>query len=231
MSMQRHMWVVKDLDEYRKIFDHAWSERLLMRTEGTPVEEAAFTLATYWRGAANTHVLPWLMARSLQLMHDSATDAATGVDIWELLVSGETEVEFAWCLWGSQRLVYGALYHAYEDFIRHCVGIIDGTNYFRGDDLFGAVRTAFGRNGKAVVSACLEDELVTIARLARNAIAHNGGKVTEKLLRKNHHFKIVANEIQITPDDNRELFNTLKGNVDTLTDHALAKLAEKKGAP
>jgi hypothetical protein len=282
MTMQRSMFVVVDLDEYSKVFDHAWSKAMLERTEGTCVEEAAFALNRYWRGATSTHVLPWLMARSLQVFHDSALNAPMlgpdfvaalskwtreslsdqlnedqllavavaierfsnsaraiqkrlsdepGVDMWDALLTGDTEPEFAWCLWGSQRLSYGAIYHAYEDFIRHCIGILDGSSYFRDRDLFGALQRAFGGAGAMMRAACLEDDDVAVARHARNAIAHNGGKPSPELLALNHQFKIVDDEIQVVPRDTRRLFSTLKVKADLLADNTIEVYTQQKGSP
>jgi hypothetical protein len=154
---------------------------------------------------------------------DATTNAASAFDLktlWSDFLSPDIQ-EFHLSLWGSQRLCYGAVYHAYENFIRQCVGIA------RKEPDYQALFAQLVRDGKAafgetVTAYCLEDQVVTAARLTRNALAHNGGRMTDRLRRIPHDLVVENEEIQIMPPHTRKLFDELKQRALTLTERAVS---------
>lgn len=100
--------------------------------------------------------------------------------IWEEYLKIEG---FTVCLWSSQRLCYGAVYYAYENFLRHCVSVgKKKQNYrpkpkvFMSDfmELFGA----------EICNICLGDKKIEQARLVRNSLVHNGGRISSEIMKK-----------------------------------------------
>lgn len=129
--------------------------------------------------------------------------------------------EFKFSIWGSQRICYGALYHAFEYFARQCVAIGSGqSDEWR---LPGNIVEAAKRlYGPEFVDKCLGDRAVTIARFVRNALAHQGGRVTSELEGIGHGMVVEDGEIQIMPDNTAALYNVLKTKAFDLAERTLA---------
>jgi hypothetical protein len=225
------------LESFKTFFDHEWSRRISELSNGTALEKPVWTLAISWKGAANTHVMPWLMMHSMknlwqgfvegnrafgpalvsalvdrlpaemgnslsnmrrkqlesavriiaEQVNEATNDATSAFDLktlWSDFLSPDIQ-EFQLSLWGCQRLCYGAVYHAYENFVRQCVGMVREEPDYRA--LFGKLvadgKAAFGDEA---IAYCLKDQFVKVARLTRNALAHNGGRLTDELRRLPH---------------------------------------------
>src|SRR5207253_2041712 len=137
------------VDSYKTFFDHAWARKLDELVAGSKLAEPVFSLCINWKAAANTHLMPWLKVGNLK------------------------------GLWGSQRTVYGAVYHTYENFVSRCVGLARNEPDYRSPNakaLHADARAAFG---DTTADFCLTDQAVDAARLVRNALAHHGGKETD----------------------------------------------------
>ena len=125
---------------------------------------------------------------------------------WAALL-GETEFQLS--VWGAQRLCYGAIYHAYENFTRQCVAAATGSSadWRPGGEL---VQLAQGAFGETVVSQCFSSVGITVARHVRNALAHHGGRVTKELAGIRHNIQLIDGMLQISASDTRNLFDQLK---------------------
>lgn len=89
--------------------------------------------------------------------------------VFDKLLDGQYGHELTTSIWALQRLCYGSLYYAYENFVVRCVGIArNKPDYSCGriNDFKKDVRTEFS---DAVVADCF-DTPVDIARLCRNAL-------------------------------------------------------------
>jgi hypothetical protein len=84
--------------------------------------------------------------------------------------------------------------------------------------------------GEATADYCLTDQAVEAARLVRNALAHNGGRVTDELKTVSHGIDIVDQLLQVMPDDNRKLFDALKKRAFKLAETALTLPQTKAGS-
>jgi hypothetical protein len=124
---------------------------------------------------------------------------------WQELVKAP---EFQLSLWGSQRVCYCGIYYAYEHFARTCVALASRKSLARRPKKF--VEAATGALGKSCVDHCLTDPEVTQARLARNALAHNGGRVTAELMSIGCPLAVENDVIQVMPEDTTHLFHVLK---------------------
>jgi hypothetical protein len=70
---------------------------------------------------------------------------------------------------------------------------------------------------------CFDGE-INVARLVRNALAHNGGRETEELRKEKHQYHIEGGEIQIIPSNTTALFNLLKERATKVVTEAVARL-------
>lgn len=90
---------------------------------------------------------------------------------------------------GSQGLAYCAQVFAYEWFVVSCFRLLGGPDRFRPneDRFWGDWQSHLGRDGRADY---WDTRPVKVARLARNCIAHTGGKAKPDLLAEQPEFFI-----------------------------------------
>jgi len=84
------------------------------------------------------------------------------------------------------------------------------------------VRDAGRAFGSKVAADCLTSPPVMIARLVRNALAHDGGRETVHLKGMSHGLAVEQGVLQIMAPDTRELFNRLKRRALKLVRRAVA---------
>lgn len=138
-------------------------------------------------------------------------DGFPGEGIWDGFIHSKQGIEFQLSIWGSQRLCYPALYHAYEHFLRDVMSVRIGDPNYRIPRYEEFLRQAEKYLGPQTLGYCLTDADVTLARLVRNAFAHKGGKLTKELRAlPSLPFEIVDDMIQIMAPDTTALFNLLK---------------------
>jgi hypothetical protein len=147
---------------------------------------------------------------------------------WNFLVQSS---EFMFCILGTQRINYGSLFFAYEDFVANVIRTKQPTYSSKTDP----IKEAFARHiGEPLRDYCWTDAEVDLARLVRNALAHNGGRIGKDLekykacfadatgmttpLLRGDQFNIVGGKIQITPDNTKHLFGILKERVSKIVE-------------
>lgn len=131
------------------------------------------------------------------------------IDVEEVWRTNMTQPEMKLSVWGSQQVCYSAIFFAYEAFLLDILRIKTGDAALRlwahnAEDLFVS---NFGRRTYETVWA---DEAINIARLARNAIAHNGAGETDQLKAVSHGIPVAEGRLHIMPDHNKALMNLLK---------------------
>ena len=130
--------------------------------------------------------------------------------------------EFQLAIWGSQRICFGAIYVAYEDFVRECIRLALGiAKYKPRGGITTIVADAARFFGQPLADDCLNAPEVWHSRLVRNALAHNGGKETDELKQVQHGIRVESGLLQIMAPDNRRLFNILKIRAYKLTEKAV----------
>ena len=160
-----------------------------------------------------------LMALLAQQADESAVNAN---EMWTTLLNGAAQSEFRLSIWGSQRISYGAIYHAYEDFVRECIGLgLGRAKYKPRGGTKELVADAGQHFGPQIADACLNSPDVKIARLVRNSLAHNGGKETDELKKVQHGILVEDNVLQIMAPDTRRLFYVLKERAYKLVEKAI----------
>lgn len=134
------------------------------------------------------------------------------------------EAEFAFCLIGLQRSNYNSLFFAYEEFLQNLVQLRE-PEYTSKKPIDKALNKHFG---ESLGSFCW-DESVILAKLIRNALAHNGGRVGADLndfktrfypvdgdprpQLQDDRFAVSKGVIQIVPGNVRFLFALLRERV------------------
>src|SRR5690606_11889797 len=63
--------------------------------------------------------------------------------------------------------------------------------------------------GEPITARCLNEYPITVARLVRNTLTHNGGMITEELKNLNPGLSVVDGIVQITAANTRQLFTDL----------------------
>jgi hypothetical protein len=139
---------------------------------------------------------------------------------WKWLIEGEAKSETVLALWKSEVNAYVGLYYAYEDFLRQCMCIAKVQQDYRitfrrfGDDLAAEF-------GIGIRDLCWFDERVNVSRLVRNAILHNGARLTPELEPLRRHLNLGGDEIHILAPDTTQLFELLKVRVSAFVQEAL----------
>jgi len=142
---------------------------------------------------------------------------------WNSLIESP---EFIFCILGIQRINYSSLYFAYEDFLANVIRTEVPTYTSKKTRIEIEFPKQFGMS---LTDFCWNHEEVDLARLTRNALAHNGGRFgaalekyrtrfvetegTVALLLRGDQFNLVNGMIQFTPDNTKHLFNVLKDRV------------------
>lgn len=130
--------------------------------------------------------------------------------------------EFQLSLWNTQRMCYGAIYYAYENFLQQCVATGKSQPAYRAKG-FDKLETDFAVYfGNALRDECLKHSDIEVARYARNDLTHNGGRASERLLATSHRLTIHGGVIHIMPDDVRALFKLLSSRASNITEAAKA---------
>ncbi len=270
--MEKSIRLDDRMESYRSFFDHGWSKLIYRLAGSTALEESVFDLGRAWKAAANTHVLPWLMAQQLKHFHAGlmqmdepfatqfvstllarlSRDAEGSIPLevvdqlrtllrevaFELGVNQQRnsdefnlqevwrqflgQPEFRLSLWGSQRLAYGAVYFAYEDFLLRSFKLTAGKAKYQ------IQGKKFGKDfadefGTALRDECWSHSQVSISRLTRHALVHNGGRLTDNLKKLNHGLCVEGDEIQILAPDTKALYDLLKVRALWLTEHIVRR--------
>lgn len=142
---------------------------------------------------------------------------------WNYLIHAS---EFQFCILGIQRINYGSLFFAYEDFLANVIRTKEPTYSSKKTPIKDAFPKHFG---VPLTDYCWNHDEVDLARLVRNALAHNGERFRKDLEKYGtrfvdasgmtsapilgHQFNLVDGKIQITPDNTTYLFGVLKERV------------------
>lgn len=144
-------------------------------------------------------------------------------DYWSFLTH---DSEFRFSILGTQRINYGSLFFAYEDFLANVIRTKEPTYSSKKVPIKDAFASHFG---EPLRDACWTDTEVDLAMLVRHALVHNGGRfgpaldkhiarfvdatgtTTPKL--QDEMFILVGGKIQITPGNTKYLYGVLKERV------------------
>ncbi len=133
---------------------------------------------------------------------------------WQEFVDADNagNKEFQLAIWGSQRIGYGAIYFAYENFIRECMAIVLSKPELQmiGEGLKLVCEKINADFGPDILDKCILHPEVQIARNVRNSLAHSGGSVPAKM--PPHNISVVDGYFQIQPKDTRALIQLLQDN-------------------
>src|SRR5262249_23724619 len=86
--------------------------------------------------------------------------------------------EFQFCILGTQRTNYGALFFPYEDFLSNVIRTKDSAYSSKKKPIKEAFAAHFG---DPLADFCWNHDEVDLARLVRHALAHNGARFGKDL--------------------------------------------------
>lgn len=123
-------------------------------------------------------------------------------------------------LWGSQRISFVSIYNSYENFLVRAVCLARSIDSCRSSDkcFKKYLSESFG---DTLREKCWTSTDIHIARLARHALSHAGGRVDDKLAKQKHGFEIRDGRIQVVPEKTKALFSLLKDCVYSLAEKAV----------
>ncbi len=149
---------------------------------------------------------------------------------WTQLIGNS---EFVFSILGLQRSNYGSLFFAYEDFLANTIRTKEPAYSSRNTPIKNALPTHFG---EPLADSCWNHAEVDLARLVRNAVVHNSGRLGADLDKykerfmdatgmssvalQGDRFNVVNGTIQITPCNTRYLFDVLKDRVTEIVEKA-----------
>lgn len=208
-NIVRKIFVPDVLTDYNILWgeNEEWERRIQAADEA--LSAPLNNLAVNWKCAWNNARSPFL---TMRLVSATVGEGFSIDALWKKLVK---ESEYHWVLLGSQSLAYTAFYFAYECFLTECCAI---KLIKKPSDFIG-----YGKISKAIeqsFSKKIEQEVwshpdIEIARLARNALVHEGGVPGERLESLKTDL-IFEGSVSIHPSDNAQLFQLLKRKVDKI---------------
>jgi hypothetical protein len=118
--------------------------------------------------------------------------------------------EFGLALWNAQRLAYGAIYYAYENFVQRVNAAGRREDDYRAPNFDRLCKDFTSLFSDAMTRECLRHPDIDTVRLVRNCLTHDGGRVSAKLRPVQHGIRVKGDEVHIFPEDTLKLFNLLK---------------------
>ena len=147
-------------------------------------------------------------------------DEVSPKDFWKRFLEDPASHELKLSLWGSERVCYSGIYHTYENFVRQSIELAKGSKTGRG--FSELAKDADGTMGKGIADSCLLEPQIKIARLVRNALAHNGGEETNQLKAVSHGIPVEDGVLQVMPLHTHQLFSLLKDRAYRVAEAAVA---------
>ncbi len=135
-------------------------------------------------------------------------------DIWENFINTRN-YDFRHAVWSNQRVSYLSGFSAYDNFIVKIVKDKLKLDEYRrtSSDFYKDIKRVFGEETGKIV---WNDGEILILREIRNSLAHEGGKINDKLKKLKHECVLEDDVIQITPKDIKRLFSAITCAVEAI---------------
>jgi hypothetical protein len=155
-----------------------------------------------------------------QTLKDSPPPDMSCDAIWREFTS---HYEFILAIWGSQQLIYSSLFFAYENFVSDAIAIAAREPDYRAYRFSQLVSDAKKHFGDDIAKQILEGQFIEITRLARNCLAHRGGRESQELKDTKHRITVNSEGIiQIEAPDNANCIRELEKRAMILAKAAVA---------
>jgi hypothetical protein len=128
--------------------------------------------------------------------------------------------QFSLGVWNVVRMAYGAVYHAYENFLQQGIEIGRSDPSYRAKNPEMRLRDFIPLFGQRLADNCITHDEVDTAKLVRNCLSHDGGRESDKLHKKSHGIPVVDGQLQIMPGHVRALFDLLKTRATEVAEQA-----------
>jgi hypothetical protein len=160
-----------------------------------------------------------------EIRQEMANVVLDGGTFWNNDFVANQEIRLA--IIGTQRMCYAAIYYAYENFVLQIYQLVSASPNYRIRDAKSFSKDFAGTFGAGLRTFCWSAPAIRIAGLVRNALVHNGGRMTDQLRNEEHDFEVVDGEIQVLPGHTKALHDLLKERVPRLVNETIAKLSER----
>lgn len=157
-----------------------------------------------------------------KVVRDKAVANAPALDVDGYWQQALATPAFGLSLWGSQRLCYGGLYYAYEDFLLRVFKLVKADPNYRIQDKFS--KDFADALSIALRDYCWSDPKVLAARFVRHALVHAGGRETKDVKSVNHGIQVADGELQIMAPNTVALFGLLKDRALKLAEDARSRV-------
>ncbi|WP_372721646.1 hypothetical protein [Novipirellula sp.] len=213
--MERQLIIDTRQEAYGSFFTDNFAREAFSASDSAPLlKEPIFDLIADWRSASYAGALPAQIPGSIKQFHDAFVNLETtasvkqeidGENIWQQYLSLHP---FHVGLHGTMRLVYLAVYGAYENFLVRSLSIAHNGKPIR------VTSSDFKKDFRDKLGVLIDDawfaEDIRIARLVRHSLMHAGGRVTDDLRRCKIPLVVHNDFLNVFPEHVFALYNALK---------------------
>jgi hypothetical protein len=219
-----------------------FEEGYLRGRDSMPEEKLRLLANALPERMAAKHKLSWTKQRQFSAMiAEILEEAKRSVKTLEVLDMNETfkgylhgpgGTELQLAVVGLCQICYGATFHAYEHFVTECIRWATGDKAFKAFN-FSMIVKAAKVFGDDVCDFSLTHERVQLARAVRNALAHDGGRVSPDMFGKvsedvarslnaklHEQFFVEDGIVRIVAANNHNLVDMLKLRVSKIVERA-----------
>jgi hypothetical protein len=72
-KMDKKIILDENAASYEPFYDYEWAEALMRKAEGTQLDRTVSDLCASWRGASNTHIIPWIVMGTFKVFDEAVT--------------------------------------------------------------------------------------------------------------------------------------------------------------
>lgn len=195
-----------NLSSFEDFHDSDWLKQVSQLVKGTEIEGIVEEFAVHWWGSARAFVLPWLLSTGVSDAINSIVPSSTSPQVvWNLNL--ETNA-FKVALWKLSEGMYCSIYYAYENLLVNILQKMKDKKIRVTDRDFSKLMIEV--YGDKFANKIWNSSLISVPREIRNCIVHNGGKVSNKLLKMTPRPHIEKENVLVSASDTRWLYNNLK---------------------
>jgi hypothetical protein len=203
-------------DSFADFHDGDWIKEIFTLSDGSKIENIIEEFHAHWWGSSRMFVLPWLLVKGVR--NASAVESEyTLDDVWAKYLNNNA---FQGALWKIAENSYCSLYYAYENLlVAISLEYSDRKVRVTDRDFTAQLNNILG---ESITSKVWSSSKIILAKEIRNAIVHNGGKVTDKLVKLEYENISDDGDVSISASDTRDLYNMLKPLVKKLVKRVVA---------
>jgi hypothetical protein len=195
--------------------DGDWMTEIFILSDGSKIENIIEEFNAHWWGSSRMFVLPWLLVKGVRDA-SGINNKYTLDDVWAVYLYNNA---FQGALWKVAENSYCSLYYAYENLlVAIALEYSDKKIRVTDRDFTAQLNNILG---ESITTRVWSSSKIILAKEIRNAIVHNGGKLTDKLVKLKYENISDNGDVIISASDTRNLYNMLKPLVTKLVKRAV----------